>query len=91
MSARPESLLHCTFCEKRQDSVAKLIAGPGVYICNHCIDLCNEIIVDESSDAGLVRLTELSSRVDVLVEKLRADGVAWDEIRRALRKDSDED
>jgi len=36
--------LSCSFCAKDKDSVAKLVAGPGVYICNECIDLCNEIL-----------------------------------------------
>jgi hypothetical protein len=36
--------LRCSFCGKDKDSVTKLIAGPGVYICNECVDLCNEII-----------------------------------------------
>ena len=40
-------LLRCSFCSKDQKSVAKLIAGPGVYICDECVDLCNEIIHDE--------------------------------------------
>ncbi len=39
--------LHCSFCGKSQDEVKKLIAGPMVYICNECIELCNEIIQDE--------------------------------------------
>ena len=38
------STLSCSFCTKDKDSVAKLVAGPGVYICNECIDLCNEIL-----------------------------------------------
>ena len=37
-------LLKCSFCGKTQKQVKKLIAGPGVYICDECIDLCNEII-----------------------------------------------
>ena len=37
-------LLKCSFCGKSQKQVKKLIAGPGVYICDECIDLCNEII-----------------------------------------------
>ena len=89
MSARPESLLHCSFCGKPQTDVAKLVAGPGVYICNHCIDLCNDIIDDESV-GGLEGLRRLSSRVDRLVERLRDDGVPWDEIRDALRKEPGE-
>ena len=39
--------LSCSFCTKDKDSVAKLVAGPGVYICNECIDLCNEILDTE--------------------------------------------
>jgi hypothetical protein len=37
----------CSFCGKSKDQVAKLIAGPGVYICDHCVALCNEIIAQE--------------------------------------------
>lgn len=40
--------LHCSFCGKEQDSVKRLVAGPGVYICDECIELCNEIIAEES-------------------------------------------
>ena len=39
--------LKCSFCGKTQNQVRKLIAGPGVYICDECIDLCNEIIEEE--------------------------------------------
>ena len=52
-------LLKCSFCGKSQKQVKKLIAGPGVYICDECIDLCNEIIEEELADAGEVGLTEL--------------------------------
>ncbi|MGC3954304.1 MAG: ATP-dependent Clp protease ATP-binding subunit ClpX [Propionicimonas sp.] len=44
-------LLKCSFCGKSQKQVKKLIAGPGVYICDECIDLCNEIIEEEFSEA----------------------------------------
>jgi len=44
---RPEELLNCSFCGKSQNDVKKLIAGPGVYVCNECIDICNEIINDD--------------------------------------------
>ena len=40
-------LLKCSFCGKTQKQVKKLIAGPGVYICDECIELCNEIIIEE--------------------------------------------
>ena len=41
------SALTCSFCGKRQRQVKKLVAGPGVYICNECIDRCVEIIAQE--------------------------------------------
>ncbi len=44
------SVLHCSFCGKSQDEVRKLIAGPTVYICDECIELCNEIIAEESEE-----------------------------------------
>ena len=52
-------LLKCSFCGKTQKQVKKLIAGPGVYICDECIDLCNEIIVEELSESAALGLTEL--------------------------------
>ena len=52
-------LLKCSFCGKTQKQVKKLIAGPGVYICDECIDLCNEIIEEELSETSEFTLTEL--------------------------------
>ncbi|HIZ98920.1 MAG TPA: ATP-dependent Clp protease ATP-binding subunit ClpX [Candidatus Janibacter merdipullorum] len=52
-------LLKCSFCGKSQKQVKKLIAGPGVYICDECIDLCNEIIEEELTDSGDLGLDEL--------------------------------
>jgi len=52
-------LLKCSFCGKSQKQVKKLIAGPGVYICDECIDLCNEIIEEELSETTELRLDEL--------------------------------
>lgn len=55
MLRRPEEILRCSFCGKSQNEVKKLIAGPSVYICNECIDICNEIINDdERSEAASV-------------------------------------
>ena len=45
-----KSQLKCSFCGKSQDQVRKLVAGPGVYICDECIELCNEIIEEELND-----------------------------------------
>jgi len=52
-------LLKCSFCGKSQKQVKKLIAGPGVYICDECIDLCNEIIEEELAETSTVRFDEL--------------------------------
>ncbi len=52
-------LLKCSFCGKSQKQVKKLIAGPGVYICDECIDLCNEIIEEELAEATEVSMVEL--------------------------------
>ena len=48
--AKFDAHLKCSFCSKSQDQVRKLIAGPGVYICDECIDLCNEILDEELID-----------------------------------------
>jgi len=52
-------LLKCSFCGKSQRQVKKLIAGPGVYICDECIDLCNEIIDEELTEASDLKLEDL--------------------------------
>ena len=50
-STEGEKLLLCSFCGKNQNEVRKLIAGPSVYICNECIDLCNDIIKEEINES----------------------------------------
>ena len=52
-------LLKCSFCGKSQKQVKKLIAGPGVYICDECIELCNEIIEEELSEGAELQLDQL--------------------------------
>ena len=52
-------LLKCSFCGKSQKQVRKLIAGPGVYICDECVELCNEIIEEELADTEEVSFAEL--------------------------------
>jgi ATP-dependent Clp protease ATP-binding subunit ClpX len=52
-------LLKCSFCGKSQKQVKKLIAGPGVYICDECIDLCNEILEEEFSETAELQFDEL--------------------------------
>jgi ATP-dependent Clp protease ATP-binding subunit ClpX len=53
-SSSGEKLLYCSFCGKSQHEVKKLIAGPSVFICDECIDLCNDIIRDETSNVESV-------------------------------------
>ncbi|NLR75863.1 MULTISPECIES: ATP-dependent Clp protease ATP-binding subunit ClpX [Leeia] len=70
-----EKLLYCSFCGKSQHEVTKLIAGPQVFICNECIDLCNDIIREElqgqsagvSGEARLPTPAELRSELDQYV------------------------
>jgi ClpX C4-type zinc finger/Clp amino terminal domain, pathogenicity island component len=52
---RGKANLACSFCGKSQKQVKKLIAGPGVYICDECIDLCNEIVAEASDEPGAPR------------------------------------
>jgi ATP-dependent Clp protease ATP-binding subunit ClpX len=76
-------LLKCSFCGKSQKQVKKLIAGPGVYICDECIDLCNEIIEEElaeASELGLVELPKPREIFDFLQEYI----VGQDAAKKAL-------
>ena len=57
--------LKCSFCGKTQDQVRKLVAGPGVYICDECIELCNEIIEEEFSDDVEVELKDVPKPKDI--------------------------
>jgi ATP-dependent Clp protease ATP-binding subunit ClpX len=59
---RPEELLCCSFCGKSQNDVKKLIAGPGVYVCNECIDICNEIINDDEQTESTTTVRLCRSR-----------------------------
>ncbi|AEE90794.1 MAG: ATP-dependent Clp protease ATP-binding subunit ClpX [Tepidanaerobacter acetatoxydans] len=51
--------LKCSFCGKTQDQVRKLVAGPGVYICDECIELCNEIIEEEFGEEAEIDFTDI--------------------------------
>src|SRR3982750_149193 len=55
MVRRADDTLRCSFCGKSQNEVKKLIAGPSVYICNECIDICNEIINDDERAEAVER------------------------------------
>lgn len=76
-------LLKCSFCGKSQKQVKKLIAGPGVYICDECIDLCNEIIEEELAEAGEVKLDELPKPTEIR-DFLESYVVGQDPAKRTL-------
>jgi ATP-dependent Clp protease ATP-binding subunit ClpX len=76
-------LLKCSFCGKSQKQVKKLIAGPGVYICDECIDLCNEIIEEELAEAGDVKLDELPKPAEI-DDFLDQYVIGQDEAKRTL-------
>jgi ATP-dependent Clp protease ATP-binding subunit ClpX len=76
-------LLKCSFCGKTQKQVKKLIAGPGVYICDECIELCNEIIVEELSEANTLGLSELP-KPQAIFEFLDQYVIGQDRAKRSL-------
>ncbi|WPC41429.1 ATP-dependent Clp protease ATP-binding subunit ClpX [Clostridium sp. JS66] len=57
--------LKCSFCGKTQDQVRRLIAGPGVYICDECIELCSEIITDDFEEDAQVDMTSLPKPIEI--------------------------
>ena len=76
-------LLKCSFCGKSQKQVKKLIAGPGVYICDECIDLCNEIIEEELSEGTEVGLEELPKPREIF-EFLNSYVIGQENAKKAL-------
>ena len=70
----PLEAMSCSFCGKDQTDVTKLIAGPGVFICNQCVDLCNQIIADELSRPDPSAVEQDSARAE-------PPGIrAWDQL-----------
>lgn len=57
--------ISCSFCGKTQDQVKKIVAGPGVYICNECIDLCKEIIDEELNEAAPLDLDNIPTPIEI--------------------------
>ena len=57
--------LKCSFCGKNQEEVKRLIAGPGVYICDECISLCSELIVDDNEEEKKVKVSKIPKPVEI--------------------------
>ena len=76
-------LLKCSFCGKSQKQVKKLIAGPGVYICDECIDLCNEIIEEELAEPTEFKWDSLPKPREIY-EFLDAYVIGQDKAKKAL-------
>jgi ATP-dependent Clp protease ATP-binding subunit ClpX len=76
-------LLKCSFCGKSQKQVKKLIAGPGVYICDECIDLCNEIIEEELAETSEFSFDELPKPSEIY-EFLNGYVVGQDHTKKTL-------
>ena len=76
-------LLKCSFCGKSQKQVKKLIAGPGVYICDECIDLCNEIIEEELAESSELGLDELPKPREIF-DFLESYVIGQDVAKKAL-------
>ena len=78
--------LHCSFCSKGQQDAAKLIAGPSVYICDECIELCNEILHEESIgvDASLSQDMESLLKPKEIYEKLNEYIIGQEEAKKVM-------
>ena len=76
-------LLKCSFCGKSQKQVKKLIAGPGVYICDECIELCNEIIEEELAEPAELKWDSLPKHREIY-EFLDAYVIGQEKAKKAL-------
>ncbi|HUC15216.1 MAG TPA: ClpX C4-type zinc finger protein [Acidimicrobiales bacterium] len=90
-TAAAESL-RCSFCGKSQDKVVRLVAGPGVYICNECVDLSNQIIAEElartttkGDDPTTLKAWDSLSDKELLAEMVRAH-TAHENVDRAVAR-----
>ena len=81
-----DSHLKCSFCGKSQENVRKLIAGPGVYICNECVDLCNEILLDEDSTVESTAESTSSSQYKRIYSKRYSEksGSSFEKISKPI-------
>jgi len=69
-----KNALKCSFCGKSQDQVRRLIAGPGVYICDECIELCSKIIAEELEEKNQVDISSLPKPQEIKFESSETAG-----------------
>ncbi len=81
---RVEDILRCSFCGKSQNEVKKLIAGPTVYICNECIDICIEIISDDAQNEAAVTTRPFLPKPNEIKEFLDEYVIGQDETKKKL-------
>ncbi|BAP85858.1 ATP-dependent protease ATP-binding subunit ClpX [Paucilactobacillus hokkaidonensis JCM 18461] len=75
--------VNCSFCGKSQDQVKKIVAGPGVYICNECIDLCKEIIDEEIAEDATQALLDVPTPAEI-VTKLNDYVIGQEDAKKTL-------
>lgn len=75
--------MKCSFCGKTQEQVRKLVAGPGVYICDECVKLCDEIVEEEVNDNEPVELRELPKPREIY-DVLNQYVIGQDEAKKSL-------
>lgn len=87
-----DSHLKCSFCGKSQEQVRKLIAGPGVYICDECVDLCNEILDEELLDSNTAASAQASRSENPQKKRTRSATLSLSQIPkpREIKKHLDE-
>ena len=88
-----DSHLKCSFCGKSQEQVRKLIAGPGVYICDECVELCNEILDEELMDEGAtVSANTRDTESKPQKKRLASEGISFKDLPkpREIKKYLDE-
>ena len=88
-----DSHLKCSFCGKSQEQVRKLIAGPGVYICDECVELCNEILDEELMDEGAaVSASTRDAESKPQKKRLTSEGISFKDLPkpREIKKYLDE-
>jgi hypothetical protein len=88
VTSAPDTIVSCTFCGKPSTEVAKIIAGPGVYICNECVQLCSDILKEELSksrvEPGAWEEAMTDEQILDLLPKIAATGTQTEASLRRL-------